>query len=301
MRVVETFDQTRESSLGVSGLVPTMGYLHEGHLSLIEAARGDSDTVVVSLFVNPLQFNERRDLERYPRSLERDCGLAEEAGADLLFAPSEEEMYPLPPLTRVAVPSLEEEMEGAHRPGHFEGVATVVAKLLAGLQPQRAYFGRKDAQQLAIVRRMAFDLSLPVEIIGGATVREKDGLALSSRNVFLSGDERRRALALSQGLMAAADTFESGIRDTDTLEAIVRDALTDAEVDYVTLADARTATRIPEVDRDAFLAIAAWVGKTRLIDNLPFSLESGGSMSVDRGVRLSGSSILYGDSHVVDH
>jgi pantoate--beta-alanine ligase len=301
MRVVETFDQTRESSLGVSGLVPTMGYLHEGHLSLIEAARGDSDTVVVSLFVNPLQFNERRDLECYPRSLERDCGLAEEAGADLLFAPSEEEMYPLPPLTRVAVPLLEEEMEGAHRPGHFEGVATVVAKLLAGLQPQRAYFGRKDAQQLAIVRRMAFDLSLPVEIIGGATVREKDGLALSSRNVFLSGDERRRALALSQGLMAAADTFESGIRDTDTLEAIVRDALTDAEVDYVTLADARTATRIPEVDRDAFLAIAAWVGKTRLIDNLPFSLESGGSMSVDRGVRLSGSSILYGDSHVVDH
>ena len=301
MRVVETFGQTRDASAGVTALVPTMGYLHEGHLSLVEAARDECDTLVVSLFVNPLQFNERDDLDRYPRDLERDRRLVESAGADLLFVPSDQEMYPLPPLTRVRVAALEEEMEGAHRPGHFEGVATVVAKLLAGLQPQRAYFGRKDAQQLAVVRRMALDLSFPVEIIGGATVREQDGLALSSRNVFLSADERQRALTLSQGLMEAADNFESGIRDSDTLEKIVRETVTGADIDYVTLADARTATRIPEVDRDAFLAIAAKVGKTRLIDNLPVVQEPGGALWADRGVRLAGPSVLYGERHAVDY
>jgi pantoate--beta-alanine ligase len=251
--------------------------------------------VVVSLFVNPLQFNEPRDLDRYPRDFDRDCLLAEKAGADLLFAPPLEVMYPLPPLTRVIVPSLEAEMEGAHRPGHFEGMATVVAKLLAGLQPDRAYFGRKDAQQLAIVRRLVFDLSFPTEIVGGPTVREVDGLALSSRNVFLRGDERRRALTLSQGLMAAADAFEAGVHDAETLEDIVREAVTGADIDYVTLADARSALRISEVDRDAFLAIAARVGVTRLIDNLPLAVVPGGGKSADRGVRLAGPSILYGD------
>jgi pantoate--beta-alanine ligase len=295
VRVIETFEETRDRSSGANGLVPTMGFLHEGHLSLIEAARRESDTVVVSLFVNPLQFNEPRDLDRYPQDLERDRRLAEEAGADLLFAPALDEMYPLPPVTRVAVPWLEEEMEGAHRPGHFEGVATVVAKLLAGLKPDRAYFGRKDAQQLAIIRRMAFDLSFPVEIIGGQTVREEDGLALSSRNVFLSDDERQQARGLSQGLMAAAGAVEAGIRDADSLEGIVREMVTGAEIDYVMLADARTAARLPEVDRDAFLAIAARVGATRLIDNLPVIVQPGGAISVDRGFRLNGPSILYGD------
>lgn len=295
MRVVETFEETRAGSSGAGGLVPTMGFFHEGHLSLIEAARRESDTVVVSLFVNPLQFNEPRDLDRYPRDLERDCRLAEEAGADLLFAPALEEMYPLPPLTRVTVPLLEEEMEGAHRPGHFEGVATVVAKLLAGLEPDRAYFGRKDAQQLAVVRRMAFDLSFPVEIIGGQTVREEDGLALSSRNVFLAADERPRARGLSRGLMAAAEAIEAGTRDAHTLEGIVREMATGAEIDYVMLADAETAARLPEIDRDAFLAIAARVGATRLIDNLPVNVEPGGTVTVDRGVRLGRPSILYGD------
>jgi len=295
VRVVETFQEARAGWAGAGGLVPTMGFLHEGHLSLIEAARRESDTVVVSLFVNPLQFNEPRDLDRYPRDLERDRRLADAAGADLLFAPALEEMYPLPPLTRVTVPLLEEEMEGAHRPGHFEGVATVVAKLLAGLKPDRAYFGRKDAQQLAVVRRMAFDLSFPVEIIGGQTVREEDGLALSSRNVFLGDEERRRALGLSQGLMAAAEAIEAGIRDADTLEGIVREMVTGAEIDYVMLADARTAARLPEIDRDAFLAIAARVGTTRLIDNLPVIVEPGGALTVDRGFRLGRPSILYGD------
>ncbi|MDR9451619.1 MAG: pantoate--beta-alanine ligase, partial [Acidimicrobiia bacterium] len=188
-----------------------------------------------------------------------------------------------------------EEMEGVHRPGHFEGVATVVAKLLAGLEPDRAYFGRKDAQQLAVVRRMAFDLSFPVEIIGGQTVREEDGLALSSRNVFLAADERPRARGLSRGLMAAAEAIEAGTRDAQTLEGIVREMATGAEIDYVMLADAETAARLPEIDRDAFLAIAARVGATRLIDNLPVNVEPGGTVTVDRGVRLGRPSILYGD------
>ena len=294
MRIVGTFEEVRAASPGITGLVPTMGYLHEGHLSLIAAARDESDTVVVSLFVNPLQFNEPGDLDRYPRDLDRDCSLAETAGADLLFAPSLEAMYPLPVLTRVGVPPLEKEMEGAYRPGHFTGVATVVAKLLVGLQPHRAYFGRKDAQQLAIVNRMAFDLSFPVEIIGGQTVRESDGLALSSRNVFLSGDERHRALGLSRGLMAAADACESGSRDARALEGIAREFLAGVEIDYVTLADAGAVTRLPEVDRDAFLAVAARVGSTRLIDNLPLIVEPGGALQVDRGIRLDGPSILYG-------
>lgn len=301
MRVVATFEEVRDALRGTTGLVPTMGYLHEGHLSLIGLAREESDTVVVSLFVNPLQFDDPGDLERYPRDPERDGHLAEEAGADLLFAPALEVMYPLPAITRVVLPSLEAEMEGAFRPGHFEGVATVVAKLMAGLQPDRAYFGRKDAQQLAVVRRMAFDLSFPIEIVGGQTVRETDGLALSSRNVFLSDAERHPAVGLSQGLMAAADAFEAGTRDAETLEEVVRETVTGAEIEYVKLADARTTTGLSQVDRDAFLAIAARVGATRLIDNLPFIVEPGGTISADRGIRLTRPSILYGDRHAVDH
>jgi pantoate--beta-alanine ligase len=295
VKVVETFADAREAYSGITGLVPTMGYLHEGHLSLISLAREDSDTVVVSLFVNPLQFDDQRDLDGYPRDVERDARLAEESGADVLFAPLLEEMYPLPALTRVTVPPLEAEMEGEHRPGHFEGMATVVAKLFAGLQPDRAYFGRKDAQQLAIVRRMAFDLSFPIEIVGGQTVRESDGLALSSRNVFLDEAERRAALGLSHGLMAAAEAFEAGVRDAESLERIVRDEASHTEIEYVTLADARTCRRIPEMDRDAFLAIAARVGNTRLIDNLPLAVLPGGATTADRGIRLDQTSILYGE------
>jgi pantoate--beta-alanine ligase len=300
VRILETFEEVREAARGSTGLVPTMGYLHEGHLSLLAMARQESDTVVISLFVNPLQFNEQKDLERYPRDLNRDRRLAEQAGADLLFAPPPEVMYPIPALTRVSVPSLEAEMEGLHRPGHFAGVATVVAKLLAGIQPRRAYFGRKDAQQLAVVRRMAFDLSIPVEIVGGSTVREADGLALSSRNVFLSEEERRRALQLSRGLMAAVEACESGVRDADALEGIVREIVTGSEIDYVTLADARTVSRLPVLDRDAFLAIAARVGATRLIDNIPIALHPDGAFVADRGIRLDKPSILYGDQHVID-
>jgi len=290
VRITGTFSEARALCSGRVALVPTMGFLHEGHLALVEAAREGADTVLVSLFVNPLQFNEAADLESYPRDLERDAALAESAGTDVLFAPPLEEMYPEEPATWVSLAALSAEMEGAHRPGHFDGVATVVAKLFAGLRPRRAHFGRKDAQQLAVVRRMAADLSFPVEIVGGPTVREEDGLALSSRNIFL--EDRGAALALSRGLFAAADAAAAGERSGAKLEGIVAAELLAAGVsaEYVALADAAAATRISDLGREAFLAVAARVGAVRLIDNVWFGPDG----SADRGVRLPGPSILYG-------
>ena len=292
MRVAATFAETRAATRGVTALVPTMGSLHEGHLSLIEEARVRADTVVVSLFVNPLQFNEAADLDRYPRDFERDAALAEAAGGDLLFAPAPEEMYPVPPATRVSLPALSAEMEGPCRPGHLEGVAIVVAKLYAGLLPHLAFFGRKDAQQLALVIRLAADLSFPVQVIGCPTVREQDGLALSSRNLFLPTADRAAALSISRGLMAAADAAAAGERSGAALEGIVAGEMETAGLprpDYVALADAAAATRIPALDRSAFLAVAVRVGPVRLIDNV--RLESDGT--ADRGRRLEGPSILY--------
>jgi len=292
VRVTTTFAETRAAARGVTALVPTMGFLHEGHLSLIEAARERADTVVVSLFVNPLQFNEAADLDRYPRDPERDASLAEAAGGDLLFAPSLTEMYPVPPVTRVSLPALGAELEGPYRPGHLDGVAVVVAKLYAGLAPHLAFFGRKDAQQLALVTRLAVDLSFPVEVVGCPTVREQDGLALSSRNVFLPVGDRATALSISRGLMAAADAADAGERSGAALEGIVAAELADAGLsapDYVALADAAMATRIPALDRPAFLAVAVRVGPVRLIDNVRLEPEG----SADRGCRLERPSILY--------
>ena len=292
MKVVTTFAAAREACRGVVGLVPTMGYLHEGHLSHMRAAREGNDTVLVSLFVNPLQFAAGEDLDRYPRDLDRDAGLAEAEGADVLFAPALEEMYPVRPYTRVSVDTLSLGMEGVHRPGHMEGVATVVAKLYAGLQPQRAYFGRKDAQQLAVVRRLAFDLSFPVDVVGGPTVREADGLALSSRNVYLGDADREAAVSLSRGLFAAADLAEAGERDAAVLERAVEDVVVGLDLDYVQLADAQETIRRSLLDRECFLAAAGRVGTTRLIDNVWFEL-AGGGFSADRGIRLDGPSMLY--------
>jgi pantoate--beta-alanine ligase len=291
--VVETFDEVRAAGTGDVGLAPTMGYLHEGHLSLFRAARDSSDTVVASIFVNPLQFGPGDDLSRYPRDLDRDRYLAEQAGVDLLFVPSVEEMYPAPPATSIALEGLTDFFEGTHRPGHFEGVAIVVAKLFAGIQPQRAFFGRKDAQQLAVVRRLAADLSFPVEIVPVPTVREADGLALSSRNRFLSDSQRREALALSRGLLAAATAVETGERDGSTLESIVIAEVADSglELEYVALADSATAQPAAILEADSFLAVAARAGETRLIDNVAFSVE-GDSVTVDRGQTLEGPSVL---------
>jgi pantoate--beta-alanine ligase len=288
MKVVGTFVEARAASWGTTALVPTMGFLHEGHLALVEAARNSADTVVVSNFVNPLQFGEAADLEAYPRDLDRDNELCRLSGVDVVFAPSFEEMYPVPPTTTIDPGPPAAGMEGAHRPGHFEGVAAAVAKLLGGLRPDRAHFGRKDAQQLAVVRSLVRDLSLPVEIVPGATVREADGLALSSRNVRLS--DRGPALALSAGLFAAADLAERGERSGARLVDAVTAAVPDAE--YIALVDEQTMEERTEVQGVCVLATAARLGGVRPIDNVVLS-ESGARVVADRGVRLPGPSIIH--------
>jgi pantoate--beta-alanine ligase len=289
MRVVTSFEAVRGAASGVVALVPTMGYLHEGHLALVEAARDEQvDTVVMSVFVNPLQFDSQSDLARYPRDLERDRRLADGAGVDVLFAPSAVEMYPTDPIARVTAGRLGEVMEGEYRPGHFGGVATVVAKLFAGTRPDVAFFGRKDAQQLAVVRRLVADLSFPVGIVGVPTVREPDGIALSSRNVLI--EDRGAALGPSRGLFAAADAVEGGEAAADTLERIVAEEAeaSGASVDYVRLAAADTLERPERISGEGFLAVAARVGPVRLIDNV-YVEEDG---SVDRGRRLDRPSML---------
>lgn len=292
MEIVGTFEEARRLQVGSVGLVPTLGFVHEGHLSLIARARQECDHVLVSLFVNPLQFGPDEDFAAYPRHLDRDAGLIEAAGADLLFAPSLREMYPVPAVTRVLVPELAERMEGASRPGHFDGVSTVVAKLLAGLQPARAYFGRKDAQQLAIIARMVFDLSMPTTVVGCPTVREADGVALSSRNTYLAPDERVTARLLSRGLMAAADLIEDGERSGAVLEGRVREAAGEFAFEYVEMADQASASRLETLDRPAFLAVAGRVGNARLIDNIHIDTEEGRFVP-DRGERLTTPSVLY--------
>jgi pantoate--beta-alanine ligase len=252
-------------------LVPTMGYLHDGHLSLIEAARKQADLVVVSLFVNPTQFNDAADLDAYPRDEHRDAGLAQDAGADLLFAPSLQEVYPPGFTTQVRVDGpLTETLEGAHRGAdHFHGVTTVVTKLLNMVGPDLALFGQKDAQQALVIRRLAADLDLPTRVEVAPTVREPDGLALSSRNVRLAAEDRRRALALSRALRAAEGTLASGTRDADALLTAARAAMTpfDVEPEYLALVDPEDLRPVGSVDQETLLAVAAHVGPVRLIDN----------------------------------
>jgi pantoate--beta-alanine ligase len=258
------------------GLVPTMGYLHEGHASLVRRSAGDNGLTVLSIFVNPLQFGPNEDFERYPRDERRDVSLASAAGADLVFIPSVEEMYPEPMRTRVSVSGITERLCGASRPGHFDGVATVVTKLFNIVQPDRAYFGLKDAQQVAVVARMARDLQLPVDIIPCATVREDDGLALSSRNVYLSPEERRQALVLSQSLVQVPGWIDDGMTENELTVRIrgrIRSQpLADIEyVEIVTYPDLKQ----PAIDRPLresaeplLVALAVRFGKTRLIDNV---------------------------------
>ena len=277
MRVVRTVAELREALAADRrqgrrvGLVPTMGALHEGHLSLIRHARAQCDTVVVSLFVNPAQFNERADLERYPRDEARDGQLAEEAGADVLFAPSVEEVYPAGFATSVEVLGVTERLEGAARGAeHFRGVATVVAKLLGMAQPDVAYFGQKDAQQVVVIRRLVADMNLPVQVEALPTVREADGLAMSSRNALLSPAEREQALALSGALRTAAALAAQGERSATALLAAGHEHLERADgvaLDYLALVDPETLEPIERLERPALLAVAARVGAVRLIDN----------------------------------
>jgi pantoate--beta-alanine ligase len=290
--LVRTFADTRSRYRGKVALVPTMGYFHEGHLALMKAARGAAETVVVSLFVNPLQFNDPADLATYPSDLERDFDLAATVGVDLLFAPTLSSMYPVDPKTRVSVAGVSDRMEGPRRPRHFEGVSTVVAKLFAGLRPDFAFFGRKDGQQLAVVKRLTIDLSFPVTIIGQPTLRESDGLALSTRNVFLRPEDRPGALLLSKGLFAAADLAERGQTSAAVLEDAVRTIAEPMELEYVELASQDSAERLAELDRPAFLALAARVGSIRLIDNVALDLVAGDVLA-DRGIRLGRTSMLY--------
>ena len=252
------------------GLVPTMGALHDGHLSLVRAARAENVVVVVSLFVNPTQFNEAADLDAYPRDEARDTEAAAAAGADLLFAPSAGEVYPPGFATTVRVAGLTEHLEGEHRGvAHFEGVATVVCKLLNMVQPDVAYFGQKDAQQAAVIRRLVRDLDIPVRIAVQPTVREPDGLALSSRNVHLKGADRERALALRRALDAAAETVAAGERDPHAVERAGRAAMArlGVEAEYVALVRPDDLRPVERIDGDVLVAVAARVGPTRLIDN----------------------------------
>lgn len=253
------------------GLVPTMGALHAGHFSLVERARGRADLVVVSIFVNPLQFAPNEDFERYPRDLESDSDALRQRGVDIVFSPSATDLYPSSFSTQVQLPTLSRQLCGASRPGHFEGVATVLTKLFNIVRPDFAFFGQKDAQQLVIVRRLAADLNFPIEIVGCPTVRDTDGLALSSRNALLNPAERRAAVVLFRGLSRAAERFAAGERNASTLVGSVRQVI-EAEplvrVDYVELVDTATLEPLERADRPALLALAAYVGRTRLIDNV---------------------------------
>ncbi|HLB21733.1 MAG TPA: pantoate--beta-alanine ligase [Solirubrobacteraceae bacterium] len=277
MRTVRTVDGLRAALAprrregAKIGLVPTMGALHDGHLSLIARARSECDVVVVSLFVNPAQFDERDDLQRYPRRERDDAQLACDAGADVLFAPSVEEVYPPGFSTAVEVLGLGDRLEGAARgPEHFRGVSTVVAKLLGMAMPDVAYFGQKDAQQTVVIRRLAADLNLPVRIQVCPTVREPDGLAMSSRNARLSTQERSRARALPEALRAAARRAGEGERSTPALLDAARGAMLarGVEPEYLELVDPETFEPCDELQREALLALAARIGRTRLIDNV---------------------------------
>jgi pantoate--beta-alanine ligase len=280
MKIVEKVKEMQAISLAEKrvgkrvGFVPTMGYLHEGHLSLVRRARRENDIVVVSIFVNPTQFGPNEDFERYPRDLKRDAELLKREGVDYLFHPKAEEMYPPGYSTFVEVEGLTETLCGAKRPGHFRGVATVVTKLLNIVQPDRAYFGEKDFQQLQVIKRLVRDLNIPVEVVGCPIVREEDGLALSSRNTYLSSEERESALALYKGLKLAKELFESGERDAERIKREVERLILShpkvSKVDYVEIVDSETLKPVKEVKEGDTIALAVFVGKTRLIDNYQF-------------------------------
>jgi len=259
------------------GFVPTMGYLHEGHLELIKRSKLQDEITIVSIYVNPTQFGPGEDYHKYPRDLDRDLALCEEAGVDAVFAPDDEEMYPVPPTVRIDIPGLTDRLEGLHRPGHFNGVALIVLKLFNIVQPDRAYFGEKDYQQLKVVERLVRDLSIPVEIIPVPTVREKDGLACSSRNVYLSPEERESALAIYKSFLLAQRLFQSGNKEANLIKEAIKDFLLKhphvRKIDYVEITD-ENLNPVEEVKEGDRILVALYVGSTRLIDNWRISHEN---------------------------
>lgn len=282
MEVVKTIsevraqvNQWRTEGLTV-GFVPTMGYLHQGHGSLIKRAAEENDKVVVSIFVNPIQFGPKEDLATYPRDLERDSKVSKDAGASLIFHPEVDEMYEKDLSTYVNVDgSITESLCGEKRPGHFRGVATVVTKLFNIVKPDRAYFGEKDAQQLAVIKRMVRDLSIDVEVIGCPIIREEDGLAMSSRNKYLSEKERNAALVLSKGLRKCEEALKNGERNVAVLKEIIINEINTTElskIDYIEIVDSEALTKVEEVSKSVLIALAVFIGKTRLIDNFTYKM-----------------------------
>lgn len=282
MKIVSTIEEVRTQvkewkKEGQSiGFVPTMGYLHEGHMSLIDAA-GENDKVVVSIFVNPMQFGPTEDLASYPRDLEHDAKLCEEHGVDLIFHPTPEEMYGDQFYSYVDMDVLTKELCGLSRPVHFRGVCTVVTKLFNIVTPDRAYFGQKDAQQLAVIKRMVKDLNMPLTITGCPIIREADGLAKSSRNTYLSIEEREAALVLSRSIFLGKEMVEKGERDCKKILAAMTEEIEKeplAKIDYVKIVDLDTMQQVEKIDRGILAAIAVYIGKTRLIDNFMYELEN---------------------------
>ena len=273
MRTIIGLDELKTARLsfnGTVGLVPTMGYLHEGHLSLIRRAKAECDHVVVSIFVNPTQFGANEDLAKYPRDLERDLSLIEPFGVDLVWTPTPEIMYPTGYQTWVEVEAMTRPLEGAMRPTHFKGVTTVVAKLFNATQAHKAYFGQKDAQQVAVIRQMVWDLNFPLEVVVCSTVREADGLAMSSRNKYLEGESRQAATILFRALTAAKEMYQTGERDAEVLREKMKEVLGTeplAQVQYVSCADYNTLEELDVVKGKTLLSMAVLIGKTRLIDN----------------------------------
>ena len=280
MKIVSTINEVREQVKewkkegNTIGFVPTMGYLHEGHASLIDAARKNNGKVVVSIFVNPIQFGPNEDLDSYPRDLEHDAKLCEEHGVDLIFHPTPEEMYGDNFYTFVDMDVLTKELCGLSRPVHFRGVCTVVSKLFNIVTPDNAYFGQKDAQQLAIIKRMVKDLNMPLSIHGCPIIREEDGLAKSSRNTYLSQEERKAALCLSKAVKLGQETIHTGIAAEELLGKMraVIEAEPLAKIDYVSMVDALTMQPVEKADRDVLVAMAVYIGKTRLIDNFSYEV-----------------------------
>ena len=272
--VVETIADMKRSRLKLTepvGFVPTMGYLHQGHLALVRQARAENPSVVVSIFVNPTQFGPHEDFNRYPRDPQRDLALLEKEQVDIVFMPPVDEMYPPKFKNWVEVGKVAERLEGASRPGHFRGVATVVARLFDIVQPDRAYFGQKDAQQLVVIKKMVADRNLSVEIVAVPTVREPDGLAMSSRNTYLNPEERKAALVLYQALSLAQKLWSQGEKDAERLRQEMTDLIQKqplAEIDYISIADAETLDELDTVKPPALVSLAVKIGRTRLIDNV---------------------------------